>query len=283
MAIVPPLDEIPKLAGKLTNQLVELGLKETDKLIDKSLQVVQDSIQIPEKCKCDDPKIKKLKQDLESIQQQIARVQQTIPKIQQVVNATKTVVGIAQSVKTAITVAQLANPVTAPLFIAQQLQAIQDATIANALTCIKQLQEYPTTLINKLPPIVMPPIQEALLKLSSACNGETPDITMLSTSGSSFELGDINTYNDLYPSEFYREINVSEQDLLDRATAIQTLITRQLDVLANLQEAPSTVFQRQGKPSNDIGKLGDYYVDTQNLIFYGPKLSDTEWPPGINY
>ena len=62
MAIVPPLDEIPKLAGKLTNQLVELGLKEADKLIDQSLKVVQDSIQIPVKCKCDDPKIKKLKE-----------------------------------------------------------------------------------------------------------------------------------------------------------------------------------------------------------------------------
>jgi len=279
MAIVPPLDEIPKLAGKLTNQLVELGLKEADKLIDKSLQIVQDSIQIPIKCKCDDPKIKKLKRDLESIQQQIARVQETIPKVQQVVDTVKTVVNIAQGIKTAITAAQLANPTTAALFIAQQLQAIQDATIANALTCIDQLATYPPTLINKLPPVVMPPIQEALQKLSSACNGDVPDITMPSIDGPV----DINTYNDLFPSDFYRDINVSEQDLLDRANTIQTLITRQLDVLSNLQEAPSTVFQQQGKPTADIGKLGDYYIDTENLIFYGPKLSDTEWPLGINY
>lgn len=279
MAIVPPLDEIPKLAGKLTNQLVELGLKESDKLIDQSLQVVQDSTQIPINCKCDDPKIKKLKQDLKNIQQQITRVQQTIPKVQQVIDTTKTVVNIAQQVKTAITVAQLSNPVTAPLFIAQQLQAIQDATIANALTCINQLQSYPTTLIDKLPPVIMPPIQEALQKLSSACNGDVPDINILSTK----KIDDINSYNDLYPSNFYRDINVSEQDLLARATTIQTLITRQLDVLSNLQEAPSIVFQQSGTPTADIGKLGDYYVDTQNLIFYGPKLSDTEWPLGINY
>lgn len=280
MAIVPPLDEIPKLAGKLTNQLVELGLKETDKLIDQSLKIVQDSIQIPIKCKCDDPKVKKLKRDLETIQQQIQRVQQTIPKVQQIVNTTKTVINIAQGIKTAITAAQLSNPVTAPLFIAQQLQAIQDATIANALTCINQLAEYPPTLINKLPPLIMPPIQEALQKLNSACNGDVPDITMPSIDGPPV---DINTYNDLFPSEFYRNINVSEQDLLDRANAIQTLITRQLDVLSNLQEAPSTVFQQTGKPTEDIGKLGDYYIDTENLIFYGPKLSDTEWPLGINY
>lgn len=278
MAIVPPLDEIPKLAGKLTNQLVELGLKEADKLIDKSLQIVQDSIQIPIKCKCDDPRIKKLKRDLEGIQQQIKRVQETIPKVQQVVDTTKTVINIAQGIKTAITTAQLSNPVTAPLFIAQQLQAIQDATISNALTCINQLVEYPPTLIDKLPPLVMPPIQEALQKLGSACNGDVPDIRMLSTSGSA-----ATTYNDLFPSDFYQTINVSERDLLNRATTIQTLITRQLDVLSNLQEAPSTVFQQQGNPTADIGKLGDFYVDTQNLIFYGPKLSDTEWPPGIKY
>ena len=277
MAIIPPLDEIPKLAGKLTNLLVELGLKEADKLVDQSLKVVQDSIQIPVKCKCDDPRIKKLKRDLQSIQQQIARVQQTIPKVQQVVNTTKTVINIAQGIKTAITVAQLSNPATAGLFIAQQLQAIQDATIANALTCIGQLATYPPTLINKLPPVVMPPIQEALKKLSSACNGDVPVITMPSIAI------DINTYNDLFPSDFYRDINVSEQDLLDRATTIQTLITRQLDVLSNLREAPSTVFQQTGRPTADIGKLGDYYIDTENLIFYGPKLSDTEWPLGINY
>ena len=277
MAIVPPLDEIPKLAGKLTNLLVELGLKEADKLVDQSLKVVQDSIQIPVKCKCDDPRIKKLKRDLQSIQQQIARVQQTLPKVQQVVNTTKTVINIAQGIKTAITVAQLSNPATAGLFIAQQLQAIQDATIANALTCIGQLATYPPTLINKLPPVVMPPIQEALKKLSSACNGDVPVITMPSIAI------DINTYNDLFPSDFYRDINVSEQDLLDRATTIQTLITRQLDVLSNLREAPSTVFQQTGRPTADIGKLGDYYIDTENLIFYGPKLSDTEWPLGINY
>ena len=281
MAIIPPLDEIPKLAGKLTNRLVELGLKETDKLIDKSLRIVQDTIQLPENCNCDDPKIKKLKRDLEEIQQLIGRVQQTIPKVQEVVDVTKSVVNIAKGIKTAITVAQLSNPITAPLFIAQQLQAIQDATITNALTCINQLAEYPSTLINKLPPVIMPPIQEALQKLSSSCNGVVPDITMLSTTDT--DVIDINTYNDLYPSEFYRDINVSEQDLLDRATTIQTLILRQLDVLSNLQEAPSAVFQQDGTPNLDIGKLGDYYVDTQNLIFYGPKLSDTEWPPGINY
>jgi len=281
MAIVPPLDEIPKLAGKLTNQLVELGLKEADKLIDQSLKVVQDSIQIPIKCKCDDPKIKKLKRDLEAIQQQIQQVQQTIPKVQQVVNTVKTVVNVAQGIKTAITAAQLSNPVTAPLFIAQQLQEIQNATISNALTCINQLAEYPPTLINKLPPVVMPPIQEALKKLSSACNGDVPDITMPTIDTSAPV--DINTYNDLFPSDFYRDINVSEQDLLDRANTIQTLITRQLNVLSNLQEAPSTVFQQTGRPTADIGKLGDYYIDTENLIFYGPKLSDTEWPLGINY
>ena len=278
MAIVPPLDEIPKLAGKLTNQLVELGLKETDKLVDKSLKLAQDSVKIPVKCKCDDPRIKKLRKDLENVQKQIQQVQTLIPRVQQVANTTKTVVQIAQGIKTAITVAQLSNTATAGLFIAQQLQEIQNATITNALTCVNQLTQYPASLLNKLPPLITPPIQEALSKLNSSCNGDIPEIAIPKIGDA-----DITNYNDLFPSKFYQDINVSESDLINRANVIQDLILQQLDVLSNIREAPSTVIQQQGPPVNDIGKQGDYYVDTQNLIFYGPKLTDDKWPPGINY
>ena len=281
MAIVPPLDEIPKLAGKLTDKLIKLGLKETDKLVDKSLKLAQDSVKLPIKCKCDDPKIKKLKKDLENIQKQIQQVQALVPKVQQVVNTTKTVINIAQGIKTAITVAQLSNPATAPLFIAQQLQEIQNATITNALTCVNQLANYPISLINKLPPLIMPPIREALSKLNSSCNGDIPEIVIPKIG--EVDANNITNYNDLFPSKFYQDINVSESDLLNRANVIQDLISQQLDVLSNIREAPSTVIQQQGPPSNDIGKQGDYYVDTQNLIFYGPKLTDEKWPPGINY
>ena len=281
MAIVPPLDEIPKLAGKLTNQLVNLGLKETDKLVDRSLRVAQDASQLPINCKCDDPRVKQIKIDLQNIQSQITKVQQIIPKVQQVINTAKTVVTIAQGVKTAITAAQLSNPATAGLFVAQQLQAIQDATIANVITCLKQLESYPKTLLGKLSPTIGPPIQEALNKLNTTCNGNIPNIALPKAAGlNQTEPAD---YNDLIPSQFYRDINVSEQDLLDRANLIKDLINRQLNVLTSLQEAPSVVFQQPGKPGTTVGKTGDYYVDTENLIFYGPKLSDTEWPPGINY
>ena len=84
-------------------------------------------------------------------------------------------------------------------------------------------------------------------------------------------------------SEFYQEINVSEEDLTRRSDDIQKLIEQQQSLLT-LQEAPSKVYQQAGLPNNNLGKTGDYYIDTQNLKIYGPKISDTEWPQmGVNY
>jgi hypothetical protein len=45
-----------------------------------------------------------------------------------VIETTKTIITVAQGIKSAISAAQLSNPVTAPLFIAQQLTEIQNAT-----------------------------------------------------------------------------------------------------------------------------------------------------------
>ncbi len=32
-----------------------------------------------------------------------------------------------------------------------------------------------------------------------------------------------------------------------------------------------------GAPSNSIGNIGDFYLDTTNVVFYGPKISSTDW------
>jgi len=35
-------------------------------------------------------------------------------------------------------------------------------------------------------------------------------------------------------------------------------------------------------PSGNLGKAGDFYVDTTNNIAYGPKPSDSEWGGPLN-
>ena len=38
-----------------------------------------------------------------------------------------------------------------------------------------------------------------------------------------------------------------------------------------------TILNGVGAPSNNLGLAGDFYYNTANTDFYGPKLSDTTW------
>jgi hypothetical protein len=281
-SIVPPLDFIPKIPGMAVNKVIEQIDIQSDKLLDQVSTIVKDSIKLPINIKCDDPRIEKMKKQLAEIQTQVQTVQESIPKIQTAIDGVKQVVSIAIGIKTAISVAQLSNPVTAPVFIATQLTAIQDATIVNALASLTQFATVPVTLTTKLKTIV-PPLLAAMAKMSNACNGdlgaiELPSDLLEGTKADGFN-GD---YNDLVGTEFYTEENVSDADLAARSTTIEELITQQRNLLTSLQEAPSKVYQADGVPAGDLGKLGDYYIDTTTSKIYGPKLAITDWGMPVN-
>ena len=274
-AIVPPLDYIPKLPAKAVNLTIKQIDKQTDKLLDQVTKTVQDSIKLPINIKCDDPRIKKIKKQLTDIQTQLTTVQETIPKIQKTADTVKQIVGIAQGIKTAISIAQLSNPVTAPLFIAQQLTAIQDATIVNTIESLNQFANVPVSLTSKLQTIV-PPLISAITKVSAVCNGDVDNLeipsSLLPDSDTNY-----NDYNDLVATEFYNKKNVSQSDLDDRSDSIEQLLRQQQDLLTSLIEAPSKVYQNNGVPANDLGKAGDYYIDLDTQTIYGPKASLTQW------
>jgi hypothetical protein len=276
-AIVPPLDYIPSLPGKGVTKVIQELNKQTDILLQQVTDTVKDSIKLPSNAKCDDPRVERIKKSLQEIQERITAVQETIPKIQTTVNAVKTVVTTANAIKAAITAAQLAVPATAGLFIAQQLMAIQDATIVNAIASLQQFEKIPDQLVSKIS-IVVPPLLAAIQKVSNTCNGDGID----ALSVPELALDNVN-WNDLVATKFYDEVNVSDEDLDDRALTIEELISQQRDLLTSLLEAPSQVFQQAGPPVPELGKAGDYYMDTENNTIYGPKLSLTEWGTGINY
>jgi uncharacterized phage infection (PIP) family protein YhgE len=278
-ALVPPFDIVPKLPGKGVNIIVKQINQQTDQLVDSVNKAVQSSIKLPKGASCDDPNVKKIKDDLARIQQQISKLQENIPKIQTTVNTVQTIVSTAAAVKGAIALAQLSNPVTAPLFIAQQLTAIQDATIANAIASLDQFKSIPSILTSKIATIV-PPLLSAIQKVSAACNGDLDGLETLQVPNLGTEIDD---YNDVLPSEFYNELNVSDDDLQDRSDAIESLLQQQRDLLSSLLEAPSKVYQEAGIPQPNLGKIGDYYIDTQNKLIYGPKLVTDSWGVGINY
>jgi hypothetical protein len=235
-----------------------------------------------------------MKDQLAAIQKQLTKVQAQIPKIQKSIESVKKLVTIAKGVKTAITIAQLSNPVTAPVFIATQLTAIQDATIVNAIASLKQFAGVPAQLTGKLQTII-PPLTSAISKLSNVCNGDIPTVELPNSavngdgsggdgSGGDGSGGDGSggdgfdgDYNDLVATNFYNDDNVSNEDLDYRSITIYDLITQQRDLLTSLEEAPSKVYQDAGLPSLDLGKVGDYYIDTTTSIIYGPKMSITNW------
>ena len=109
-------------------------------------------------------------------------------------------------------------------------------------------------------------------KLSSICNTETFEVSKITQDAINNQV-----VTDNITSEFYRLINVSQSDLDNRNVLIADLELQQRLLLTDLLEAPSKVYQNQGAPANDLGKLGDYYIDLDTQTVYGPKVSSNNW------
>jgi len=273
-AIVPPLDFIPKLPSVAVTETIKQINKQTDVLLQTVTTTVADSIKLPGNCKCDDPRMKKIKEQLAQVQEQITQIQAAIPKIQTTINTVKQIVNTAVAVKAAISAAQLSNPATAAVFVATQLTLIQDATIVNALESLNQFQQVPPALTSKIQTVI-PPILSALQRVQGACGDDTEDISI--PENLLGDAGDVQDYNDLVDTDFYTDDNVKSKDLSDRSDLIEQILRQQEDLLQSLQEAPSAVYQGIGQPAAELGKPGDYYVETSTGAIYGPKVSYTAW------
>ena len=286
MAIIPPLDRATKIPALGVDKIQQQFNAVTNSCLTQIKEVIKESIKLPTTVKSDDPRIKKIKQDLDNIQVAITKIQAAIPKIESAVNSVSTIIATAQAINATVTAVQLSNPITAPVFIAQQTIAIQNELIANAISAITPLQNLPGQTISKLNTL-MPALIAAISKLNTATNDAVelnipsiPDIS--GESGASSELGIDIDYNDMIPTDFYTELNVSDTDLIQRSNTIQELVDQQRSLYNSLLEAPSQVYKRNGPPSQNLGKIGDYYLDIATNISYGPKLSDTDWGNPLN-
>ena len=268
MSIIPPLDRITKVPALGVDKIQQQFNKILDSIVDQANKTIKDSAKLPTNVNSDDLRVKNIKQSLENIQLSITNVQENIPKIQSAVTAITTIISTAQGINAAIAAAQLSNPVTAPLFIAMQTQALQNQLIVNAIEAVKPLQSLPDQIESKIT-ILIPILIAAISKLNTITNDDV-------------ELNTDNNYNDLIPTEFYNESNVSETDLTQRSNSIEQLVEQQRNLLTSLQEAPSQVYKQEGNPPPELGKIGDYYLNTSNNVSYGPKISDNDWGTPIN-
>mgnify|MGYP001453397156 CR=1 FL=1 len=281
MAVTPPLDKITTLPAFGVDTIQEQINRLIDLILAEMKLVIQEVIKLPNGIDCNDPRVQQIKDLLQSIQDKLQQVKEQLPKIQQIISQVQTVIKTGLTIKNAIAAAQLLNPITAPLFIASLTQQLQDELVSNAIQAIQPLQAVPNQAVSKLNTLI-PPLTNAISSLNSACNEDIGlDIPTLDDDNFN-NFGEDFDYNDLLPSEFYREINVSETDLDQRSDTIQQLVEQQQNLLTSLIEAPSQVYREPGVPSSNLGKTGDFYVDTENNIAYGPKPSDTEWGGPLN-
>ena len=193
MAVPPPLDEITKLPAIGVDIIQQQFNKLVEQTLDATKEVITESTKLPKSIKCDDP------------------------RIENIISIVKTVITTAQSIKAAIAVAQLSNPATVAQYIAAQAEAVQDELIANAVAAVIPLQAVPIQTLSKLETLV-PPLLAAIAKLNRACDEDIElDIPNLSDGSGIDDVDDVDDYNDLLSSEFYRDVNVSEPDLVQRS------------------------------------------------------------------
>ena len=294
MSVIPPLDRIAKAPALGVDKIQQQFNKILDSIADQANKTIKDSAKLPINVNSDDPRVKNIKQSLENIQLSITKVQENIPKIQKAVTAITTIISTAQGINASIAAAQLAVPVTATLFIAMQTQALQNQLIVNAIEAVKPLQSLPDQIESKIT-ILIPILIAAISKLNTITNDDVElnipsipradnvELNVLNIPlTDDVELNTDNNYNDLIPTEFYNELNVSETDLTQRSDSIEQLVDQQQNLLTSLQEAPSQVYRGNGNPLPNLGKIGDYYLNTSNNVSYGPKISDNDWGTPIN-
>ena len=289
MPVSSPLDKIPLIPPVLTGVAVNKIVKYLNKLIEDLLKIVQDSIKLPDDCDCDDPRIDALKDGLADIVDRLKKLQKLLEQIMKYVDLFKTLISVASAVQKSLYLV----PIVGQAVLMADLSAVQTMTIENAKKLLNQLKGIPPRL-NIGVDMAVSQLAQVAGKLAAACSGAANDTGNIGNGdgdGDGSDLGkdplltvpkelkdaidEMNIdYNDLLPSEFYQEKNVSEDDLELRSDLIKQLIDQQRDLLASLQEAPSKLIKGEGLPTNDLGKSGDYYLDQNSNEIFGPKLNN---------
>lgn len=275
MAVAFPFDQITSKPGAAMNKLQTALNKVVTKLNEKVAEAIGKSNVLPKNISCSDPRVKELKQIIQQIQRYIAQIQ----NILRILNIVVPVLTVAAQIASVLVNAQLANPVPSPPAVGQGL-AVQNELIANIAKALTQASII-LGIINGAVALASNLLGTVINTLSAICNTETFEVNQDTQNA----IDSINTeVSNTTDSEFYQLINVSQEDVDLREELITQLQQDQRSLL-DLLEAPSRVIIGSGTqiPDLDRGKAGDYFINQTTRTIYGPKISDTEWPHGINY
>ena len=269
MAVAFPFSVITSKPGAAITKLQAQLNKVTDKLNKKVIETISKSAKLPTNIDCNDPRILEIKKILSQIQTYINQIR----TILNILNIVIPILTIAAQIASVIINAQLAIPAPAPPAVSQGL-AVQNELVANIASALTQASII-ITIVNGSLMLSSKLLAGVINKLSSICNTETFEVSQ--TTKNAIDTINNEVVNDLVATEFYNKKNVSQSDLDDRSDSIEQLLRQQQDLLTSLIEAPSRVYQNSGAPANDLGKIGDYYIDLDTQTIYGPKASVTSW------
>jgi phage-related protein len=254
-----------QIPSQIVQQIILLLSKQIDAISNLAEKTSTDCLNLAHNVKCSDPTVKQIKG-------QLADLQRLIDQLNIIINRTSDIISIINTVATTafvLKIIQLAIPAvpgvpTGPI---TELINIFTKLIDNAKSSINSLKGILANIksqfnrINSL-------IANSINTIGSICNNEsftvTSEVASIINNASSIIGNDTSIINDQYPTEFYTNINVSDDDINLRFNTISELLENQLDVMTNLVEAPSKVYQASGVPENNLGKLGDYYINLDN-------------------
>ena len=269
MALAPPFDQAVKPIISLFSQFSDKLTGLQDGLAERLTELQEQITDLPESIDCSDPRINDIKNLLNDINDSISNIQQLFDNIQSVINI---LIAIATIAAIAITIA-LIVPISNPgLERAINVSSFVVATILGILGLISAALIGAKSFISA----ISTQLQSAIETISSICPNETFNLNVVTIDDTATQ------FSGMTESEFYRMVNVSDSDLQDRERKIEQLLEQQRSLIDNLIEAPSNVFRNAGIPDSNIGKEGDYYIDSRNNNIFGPKISDTEWGSPLN-
>jgi len=280
MATLFPFNQGSKIPGLVIDKLKPAVLKQVDKFNKLSDNLEQQLVSL-KNAKCNDAKIQQFKFTLAQFKLVIDNLNRINQRLQPLATRLQQASNIAKPVATIL----LAVPAVPGIPEGPKNQTIQ--TIADLIAGIAAVIIVLNILLkifNKLLNIANKLITKAENKLKTICptdnnlnSGNLTGAVATNDTNSSDLPADVLAINDLYFSQFYQTINTSNKDIENRVSEINLLIDEQLDVITNLIEAPSKVLYDVGIPNNELGNIGDYYIDTDTQTIYGPKASQNSW------
>lgn len=257
------------LLNKYIGTLQQLGAIQIPNLLEN----------IPTNVSCDDADVRELRNKLEALLNFLEKINDLIAVLSTVVDVLKILARVGQSVAAASSLIVPTIPPAAQNVITANAQLAQNSlTVANILLSIfdRLLALFPTILTSAT---------QAQQFLNNLCNESADRVNDFLNNLSGNDTIDVTlvtppTAEELleqFPSTFYTELNVSDEDLDARYQEIVELIDGGFDVINNLVELPTKVLTGQGSPADTLGTAGDFYINTQTNQLFGPKPTNSSW------